>query len=129
MSLHNLKGKRTRFKNSLQENLIAGQKLLAVQTGAIDLESFLEEIEKIINNLKHFSDKLDTACAELSLCAANEEYVQFIEEDNLIQTEAFNCVSELELRRKSIKEKYMEPALEDQVIQLQTQVQQLMTDQ
>ena len=104
-----------------------------MQTGAIDLESFLEEIEKIINNLKHFSDKLDTACAELSLCAANlnqdEEYVQFIEEDNLIQTEAFSCISELERRRKSIKEKYMEPALEDQVIQLQTQVQQLVTDQ
>ena len=71
MSLPNLKGKRTRYKNSLQEHLTAGQILLAKQTGSIDLDCFLEEIEKIINNLKHFSDELDTACAELSICAAN----------------------------------------------------------
>ena len=46
MSLSNLKAKRTRYKNILQQYLTTGKNLLAVQTGSIDLDSFVEEIEK-----------------------------------------------------------------------------------
>ena len=139
MSLSNLKAKRTRYKNILQQYLTTGKNLLAVQTGSIDLDSFVEEIEKSIRNINQLSDKLDAACAELSIEARNqnrdEDYEQFIGEDNLIMTEVFSCISELEWRRKSVQalivpnEKRVEPSLEDKVVQLQTQLQQLMTDQ
>ena len=80
MSLSNLKAKRTRYKNILQQYLTTGKNLLAIQTGSIDLDSFVEEIEKSIRNIN--SDKLDAACAELSIEARNqnrdEDYEQFI---------------------------------------------------
>ena len=133
MALPNLKGKRTRFGNLLE------RELTAVETGSIDLHDFIDEIDDLIKNLNAFSkNKLDTACAELSIEARNsdrdQEYEQFIEKDNSIATAVIDYISELDRRRKVVKglivsrRKSTEPALEEQVVQLQTQLEQLMTE-
>lgn len=134
-----MKAKRTRYKKNLLEHLTAGKKLLAVQTGAIDSDSFLEEIEKSFRKINHAAEIFESACEELSIEARNqnrdEEYEQFIEENDSIMTDVFSCISDLDWRIKSVKdlirssEKCVEPALEEQVVQLQAQVQQLMIDQ
>ena len=77
------------------------------------------------------SEKLDTVCADLSIEATNQdrdqEYEQFIEEDNRLSTTVIDCSSELERRKRTVEKlvvprKSAEQALAEQVVQLQTQL-------
>ncbi|MEW8544133.1 MAG: DUF1759 domain-containing protein, partial [Candidatus Thiodiazotropha sp.] len=138
MSLSHLKGKRTRFRNILEKELRAGRTLLAVEIGSLDLYDLIDEIDNLIKTLTAQSEKLDAACAELSIEAKNsdrdQEYEQFIEEDNSVMTAVFDCISELERRRKEVKDliiaqgKSTEPPLEEQMVQMRTQLEQLMIE-
>ena len=85
--------------------------------------------------IKVLSEKVDNACAALSIEARNvnkdEEYEQFIEDDNGLATAVYECVSGLERRRKELflsRGKSAGPALEEQVVHLQTQLDQLMLE-
>ena len=137
MSLPHLKGKRTRFRNYLEKELSAVRTLLAVETGSIEFHDLINEIDNYIRILNELSEKLDTACADLSIEATNQdrdqEYEQFIEEDNRLATTVIDCISELERRKRAVNElmvprKSAEPALAEQVVQLQTQLEQLMIE-
>ena len=135
MSLLHLKGKITRFRNYLEKELTAVRTRLAVETGSIDFHDLIKEIDNDIRILNELSEKLDTVCADLSIEATNQdrdhEYEQFIEEDNRLATTVIDCISELERRKRTGEElvvprKSAEPALAEQVAQLQTQLEQLM---
>ena len=139
MSLANLKGNRTRYRNYIEKDMAEIRNLLAVETGSIDIQAFINEIDRYIQELNGLSEKLDTACAALSIEASNQdrdqEYEQFIEEDNRFTTTIIDCISELERRKMEAKEmivtgtKDTENVLAEQMIQLQTQLDQLMLHQ
>ena len=86
MSLPHLKGKRTRFRNYLEKELLAVRTLLAVETGSIEFYDLFNEIDNYIRILNELSEKLDTACADLSIEATDQErdqeYEQFYASDN-----------------------------------------------
>ena len=137
MSLPHLKGKRTRIRNYLEKELSALRTLLAVETGSIVFHDLINEIDKYIRILNEVSEKLGTACADLSIEATNQDrdqkYEKFIEEDNGLVTTVIDCISELERRKRAVNElmvprKSAEPALAEQVVQLQTQLEQLMIE-
>ena len=135
MSLPNLKGTRTRFRNILEKQLKRGKTLLTIEIGSIDQLDQIDEIEDCIQSLNVWTEKVDNACAALSIEARNvdkdQEYEQFIEDDNALATEVIECISELERRRKELylsSGKSAEPALEEQVVHLQTQLDQLMME-
>ena len=76
---------------------------------------------------------MDTACADLSIEATNQDrdqgFEQFIEEDNMLLATAIDCISELKRCKRTVNElmvqiKSAEPALAGQVVQLQTQLDQ-----
>ena len=81
MSLANLKGNRTRYRNCIEKDLSEIRNLLAVETGSIDIQAFINEINSYIQKLNGLSEKLDTACTVLSIEASNQdrdqEYEQF----------------------------------------------------
>ena len=108
MSLANLKGNRTRYRNYIEKDMVEIRNLLAVETGSIDIQAFINEIDRYIQKLNGLSEKLDTACAALSIEASNQdrdqEYEQFIEEDNRFATTIIDCISELERRKREAKE-------------------------
>ena len=111
MSLPHLKGKKTRFRNILEIELREVRNLPAVETGSIDPHDFIDEIDNHIKNLNALSEKLDIACAELSIEARSQdrdqEYEQFIEEDNIFATTVIDRINELERRRKAVKELFV----------------------
>ena len=134
MSLPHLKGKITRFRNYFEKELSAVRTLLAVETGSFEFHDLINEIDNYIRILNELSEKLDTTCADLSIEATNQdrdqEYEQFIEEDNRLATTVIDCISELERRKRAFNElmvprKSAEPALAEQAVQLQTQLEQL----
>ena len=135
MSLSNLKTIRSRFRDLLESALKKGKSLLAVEIGSLDLLGHIDEIDDQINSLNVLSEKVDNACAALSIEARNvnrdEEYEQFIEDDNGLATAVYECVTGLERRRRELflsRGKSAEPALEEQVVHLQTQLDQLMLE-
>ena len=77
-----------------------------IQTGSLNLENFISELENYIKNLNELSEKLANACAELFIEARNldkgEGYEQYIEDDYSIVSDVFCCISELERRRKPV---------------------------
>ena len=64
----------------------------------------------------------------------HQEYEQFIEEDNIFATTVIDRINELERRRKAAKELFVprgksdDPALAEQLVQLQIQLEQLMIE-
>ena len=135
MSLPYLKGTRTRFRNILEKQLKRGKTLLTIEIGSIDQLDQIDEIEDCIQSLNVWTEKVDNAGAALSIEARNvdkdQEYEQFIEDDNALATEVIECISELERPRKELylsRGKSAEPASEEQVVHLQTQLDQLMME-
>ena len=106
MSLPNLKGTRTRFRNLLERQLKRGKALLTIEIGSIEQLDQVDEIEDCIQSLNVWTEKVDNACAALSIVARNvdkdQEYEQFIEDGNALATEVIECISELERRRKEL---------------------------
>ena len=120
MSLSNLKTIRTRFRDLLGNAPKKGKSLLAVEIGSLDLLGHIDEIDDQINSLNVLSEKVDNTCAALSIEARNvnrdEEYEQFIEDDNELATAVYECVTGLERRRRELflsRGKSAEPALEE----------------
>ena len=63
----------------------------------------------------------------------DQEYEHFIEECNRLATVVIDCISELERGKRAVQKlvvprKFAGPALEEQVVQLQTQLEQLMIE-
>ena len=65
--------------------------------GSIKFHDLINEIDNYIRILNELSEKLDTACADLSIDATNQdrdqEYEQFIEEDNRLATTVIDCIN------------------------------------
>ena len=106
MSLRNLKSNRTRYKNSLEKELVIGNNLLAEDKERVNLKDFVLKTDECIKRLTDFCDRLEVTNEKISLAFAGtdseDEMEELLTDDGSFVTLVIDCRDHLVTLQKSL---------------------------
>ena len=106
-----LKGTRTKYLNTLKNEIKYGLEILECDRESIDKEDFIEKTNKSIDKLKGYVDKLEIQTDKLAekIDETESKFIQeCVEENEHVLSQAIGCCSDLQHFKES---EYLEKAL------------------
>ena len=136
-SLTYIKGVRTRFRNSLKEEIQRGNDILLHDQDEIDTDEETVITKVCLNNLKTYREKLENQCGKYIEALAgteNNDEEQIMDDDYILCDDAMTCSYKLDtyldnLTSQTKGREVRETKHEEQVNALQEKMQSFMTDQ
>ncbi|VDI16700.1 Hypothetical predicted protein [Mytilus galloprovincialis] len=133
-----LKGVRTRYRNSIQTEILNGKQILSSEVDKIDEQRFVLEATKCADKLKMYSEKLEIQSGKLA--SALEDEGEFIDdivgEDCELCSNVMDCYLDLIqfkerlvdfIKKESIEVK--ENEFSSQIVELQREMKDIMQSQ